>query len=486
MAISNTCVYEMRTTGSMNNGGGYVTGGGGQDYSQQDSPQESYTTLACLNTATTLTCSGADTFNANIVGNIIKITGGTNFTVGWYQVMARASSTSITIDRTAAAAGLNATVGTGNMGGAVGIPTDAFYEQLLSGQWVWVKSGTYVWTETVDTTIPGTASDPITFEGYNTSRDDEPTGDNRPYWNMGTKYLRVGYYWTFKSIRMITDTSTNQTLEVGQGSYVVNCYIENTTTSTTRRALYLVGTEAGVMDSEIVCKNATAVEVSRTGVIEFCWIHDSLKAIVLNNIGVGMNFNIIDTCTTGVILGTRQGCQFTNNVFYNCTTGITGTSSYSDIFVNNIFCYNTTGISWTTNTLTIYSDYNNWYGNGTDAVNYTKGDNETAVDPEFEGMVIGTDLACSNSTTVTAASNPFSASMVGEYLTITDTGDGGNFNVGNYLISTFNSAGSIVLSTKPVDNGTNDTGGNYMICDDFSLKSTSNCIGAGFGIRLGV
>jgi hypothetical protein len=125
--------YEVRTTGSDANGGGFVcsthtwtlgitcASGVGTDWSQQAAPQYALTGLTTSAASATVLTSLA---SADMANNIIQITGGTNFiqagpasTTSFYQITSVSPGTSITLDR-AATTGIGA-AGTGNIGGAL-------------------------------------------------------------------------------------------------------------------------------------------------------------------------------------------------------------------------------------------------------------------------------------------------------------------------------------------------------------------------------
>lgn len=120
MAISANTVVEIRTGGADTNGGGFVTGSGGTDYSQQNSKNTTGSDISTSDAvgagSTTITSLTAN-FSTGIVGNIIYLQGGTgSLAASWYQVISRSSATSIVVDRSVA-------VGTGitmNIGGALG------------------------------------------------------------------------------------------------------------------------------------------------------------------------------------------------------------------------------------------------------------------------------------------------------------------------------------------------------------------------------
>ena len=183
MALSANTVWEVRTAGADTNGGGFVTGASGTDFSQQNSANSggnnSSTTDAVAVGTTTITSATAS-FTAAIVGNIIYLAGGTgSLAAGWYQVTTFTNVTTIVVDRTVAA-------GTGitmNIGGAFGSPGGAGKVMAASGvagMKVYIKSGTYTLANTtvntssgpVQFTVNATSAAPIVWEGYNATRGD--------------------------------------------------------------------------------------------------------------------------------------------------------------------------------------------------------------------------------------------------------------------------------------------------------------------------
>lgn len=134
MAIASTQVLEVRSaTGSDTNGGGFNSAAAGTDWSQQTSPQYSVTDGVTAGT-TTITSATAN-FGADVVGNLVYVSGGTgSVTAGWYEITARGSATSITVDRST---GL--TTGTGvtlHIGGALATLEKAFAVHV-AGNTIW-------------------------------------------------------------------------------------------------------------------------------------------------------------------------------------------------------------------------------------------------------------------------------------------------------------------------------------------------------------
>lgn len=167
MAIAAGCVWEVRTTGSDANGGGFIAGASGTDYSQQDAAQLD---IADMASATTTTVSSALTpFTSAHVGNILNITGGGAYTTGRYQVVSVAAGVA-TLDR--ACTGIVDTGGTGKLGGAVKSPAIAA-ANVTAGNTVYVKSGTYSCSSSSNVADgrPAPAAK-ARWIGYNSSRGD--------------------------------------------------------------------------------------------------------------------------------------------------------------------------------------------------------------------------------------------------------------------------------------------------------------------------
>jgi hypothetical protein len=182
MALSAATVWEVRPAGSGasdNNGGGFVTGATGTDYSQQDAAAYSGTNLAIDATTNTKVTSATHNFGAADVGNLLQITAGSGFTAGFYQIVSVAGNAA-TLDRSAGT--LGSTGGTFAVGGALASPGKAAGAKV-AGNNVWIKAGTYSITSASTNVAGGCVSDSggsgVTavsrWEGYQTTRGDKGT-----------------------------------------------------------------------------------------------------------------------------------------------------------------------------------------------------------------------------------------------------------------------------------------------------------------------
>jgi len=174
MALSANTVWELRTAGDVANGGGFVTGASGTDFSQQDAAQYALTGVTSAGAGNViLTASAA----ADMVGNIINVISGTNFTVGFFQITSVSVGVSITCSTnrsgTAISTGVGAT-GVMNIGGALPDPALLAVELTVSGMSVYQKAGTYTITS-ASTNVAGgcvTFASRVRWEGYQTTRGD--------------------------------------------------------------------------------------------------------------------------------------------------------------------------------------------------------------------------------------------------------------------------------------------------------------------------
>lgn len=181
MSLPAGTVFEVRQAGSDTNGGGFVTGASGTDFSQQNAAQIAVTD-AVTNGTTTVTSATAG-FGAVHVGNLVYLAGGTGSVAAqWYQVVSVTSATAIVVDRST---GLTAGTGVSlNLGGALGTPgvlTNAMANGT-AGIRAYVKYSATAYACTTATAGPaGPCNAPnlsSMIEGYDVARGDR-TG-NRP------------------------------------------------------------------------------------------------------------------------------------------------------------------------------------------------------------------------------------------------------------------------------------------------------------------
>jgi len=399
MALNTNTDWEIRTTGLQTNGGGFanLNPGISVDYSQQNSPQLSLSDIS-TNVAGTQLTSVTGGFTQDMEGNCIYLTGG-GATAGWYQIPngGYINTNNVTIDRSA---GASKTGVTGNVGGAfkIGGTLDSDFfasSQKVAGNVIYIKSGTYTLGESISIAVAGTTTTPICMIGYQSSRGDNPIGNNRPIINCGSSYsiASSGNYWQLHNLIFTGSASNVINHQAGGGGFVYyNCKITNTSGTSGRNAVLISAGTNIFISCEFSSTNGNGVNITAI-VNRFinCYLHDSNKAI---NDSVGNNqfiSCIIANCTTG---SSPAGFVISSNicifgcVIYNCTTGIVGGTTTTVTCVNNIIANCTTGASWTTEQKLNFWDFNCW-NNTTDVVNVTKGPNDVSADPKLKDPANG-------------------------------------------------------------------------------------------------
>jgi len=381
-ALTAGTVWEYQTTADANNGGGFYDRipGTSVDYSQQTAAQLSLTDLAMVTGGTTLT-SATGGFTAAMAGNIIYIASGTNFTAGFYEIIIRTDTNTVTIDRDATSGGLSGSSGVGKVGGALDLPVDADFEAFLTGDTVYIKAGTYTMTSSI-AVAAGTA--PIII-GYNTTRGDNPTDVTlaRPIINLQAKIWTQGAYTINK---FLVFTGSSSPVLGSNGGLISYCKITNTSIIAGRIGATTLRT---ILFCDLSSTLGTAINAAAACNFGYTWLHNS-------NIGFtsasNASFNncIISACTTsGVVMGGTLSNSLINCIFYGAETpagtGLTlGSTMKANIICNNIFYGWTLGATQTTaEVVTNVWDYNDFYNNTTDRTNVTAGVNDMAINPGF-------------------------------------------------------------------------------------------------------
>lgn len=234
MALIIDTEWNVRTDGLDTNGGAFVSGAAGTDYSLQAAKNtvgSNISTTDAVGAGSTTITSATAAFTSAITGNIIYLQGGSgSLAAGWYQAT-YVSATSITVDRSVAS-------GTGitlNIGGALITPSPAFgaiYSTTSTQFKVHVKAGTYTATAGY-TTMLSTAT-PILI-GYQATHND---GGTRPLFTTSTSSLNMftgpaaGRQITYQNINFSDTSATRGVLhsQTGSGVYhdvkFVDCRID--------------------------------------------------------------------------------------------------------------------------------------------------------------------------------------------------------------------------------------------------------------------
>ena len=166
-AINATVQWDVRTTGSNSNGGGFdpqVTSPG-TDQSQGNSGT-SYTDIV-IGSTTTQATSILHPFSSttNGPGNLVNITGGSGCTTGWFEELSQSGGTA-TFDRSLGSA---ASVCTAVLGGSLATVQQA-NTNAVNSNIVWLQAGTFTLTAGLNINVSE-----LSWIGYTTTHGDAST-----------------------------------------------------------------------------------------------------------------------------------------------------------------------------------------------------------------------------------------------------------------------------------------------------------------------
>lgn len=324
-AISSTTAWDVRTTGSDSNGGGFQTGASGIDYSQQNSAQCTYTDLVIGATNTQLTSVGCP-FDSTSPGNIVNVTGGSGFTAGRYQVVSVAIAVA-TMDRAVGTA--SSTSGTGTLGGSL-LTIATALTPAVDGNLVYIQSGTYTQTSTL---VSKTAIGIIGFASTHSDNGTPPlittATNSTDLWHVST-VSEAGYTISFQNLKMSNTAGT--------------------------RAL-------GITYANSPARTVTGTNLVLSGFTHAIYI--PATAVLLSNVEIAASTSsgyFSDNGSFGALV--CQGCY----IHGNGAEGVSFTANLAApwIFVNSIIASNTTsGIGTTNNAAGTFSLFSTDIANNT-------------------------------------------------------------------------------------------------------------------------
>lgn len=473
-AIDAATVWEIRTTGDQENGGGFadLDPGTSVDYADANSPILTLTDGVTGAATITLT-SATGGFTSAMVGNVLRISAGTGATLGWFQIVTFNSTNSVDCDRNVDAGG--ATDIEFKVGGAFklgGLLDDDFFETTDDGMPTHIKAGTYTIGENVNQSQNGTNALPMQYIGYNASRGDSPIGDDRPLLAFATRQCGLGDNLLWKNLRFTTTHTSG--IQIGGNSRVVNC--------TARATDATIGDEAFNGNANgiwIGCSASSPIGTafsSSTATFINCYAHDSGTGFLISSTHGRAIGCVADSCNSGFSLGGNYG-SVTNSTARGCGTGIKNAQGTVNRATNNILADNFLGLHATSTQLLNYYNYNIYSNNTSDTENVTKGSNSITGDALLDGGVVtGTDGVTDGAgTAFTAASSPFSGVTTDDTVQIVEIGTGAT--LGNYTIAVVVGDGELTLSRSA---GATQTGIDYRIVKgtDFTPGTGSPAIDA--------
>lgn len=399
------------------NGGFFVTGASGTDYSKQNGAEYALTSITSPGPGNTINYAYA---SADMVGNGIFVVSGTNYTLNsWFEITSVIVNTSITCSTNSAGASICITgVGSNgvmNIGGANLLNStlvDDMFEASTAGNIYYIKSGTYTVGEAISLTRDGSTTAPLKIIGYTATYGDACDFSSRPVLNFGAFYLLVGVYWIVRNINA-TGTST---YVLGMSGYnkFANCKVVNKSTTANRSAI-LTSSNFFIQNCEACSYYGHGIYIADSGDLTGNYIHSSVNGVYYSasTATVTLSHNLIVDCVNGIHAAAITGSVFvvqSNTICspMNAATSaigayglyIVGTLATMVVASGNIFADLTTGISTASNAKNSFGGYNNFYGNTTDVVTWVKESTDTAIDPSFQGVSV-----VSGATATTAASN---------------------------------------------------------------------------------
>lgn len=497
-AFTATTVWEIRSTATAANanGGGFDSALGGSDLTLNDNPSYTGSNLAST-VGTTNPCvvtSASHNFVTADQGNTIHITAGTNWTQGWYQIVSTAANAA-TLDR---ACGTAASISSGTfaVGGAISLGSatanqndDSFFENGVAGNKFWIKNGTYTLGATVSLAATGSTTKPIVIEGYNSSRGDKPTGSTRPIIGTGTAAWVSAANWEYYNLQW-TGTGTN-VISLSASNKIGYCKLTNSSTTASRGAIGVIagGTNTFIFMNEAISYRGRALNAATSNDGSTVWgnyFHDSDVGIMTSSTTTEITYinNIIAGCVTAAIqvTGTRTGgLTISGNTIYGAenklgigislATGTTNTWTF-----NNILYGLASGVTHADAQTVSYDNFNNYFNNTSDVTNWTKGTNDTAVNPGFGSITQYTGATATTSGSVlTQAGATFPTFVPGVDFLYLASGTG--ITAGVYGI-TSNTGTTITLDIAPGTSATADKVFSVTTGHNFAVSYTLNGVGA--------
>lgn len=327
----------MQTGGNSANGGGYKAGAGGTDRSQSTSPHVTFdgATITATSDAagTVLTISGY-TVLAGDVGNVLQISGGTNYTTGFYEITSvNTGANTWTLDRDSTS-GDPASALTGRMGGCLAAASTVSGAVAVAGNTIWIKAGTYTLTSTWTfgpTSKGDTTGGRIKVYGYNSTHGDFA---GRPTITSATNSVALftlndADFYTFRHIQFTHTAGTRGVAILGSTSIstpvnIVDCIFDGCLSITSGSLL------SGLTVVACEAKNCTSTTVvfSAGGALrlEGCYIHDNEGDAVRTTNGTTTLVQVLDT----ILYNNQIGINDTNAGANNCTVQVINSTIHSN------------------------------------------------------------------------------------------------------------------------------------------------------------
>lgn len=401
----------------------------GTDRSKGANYHKNNTDLASTNGTTNpcIVTSAGSPFVADDAGNGIIITAGTNWTVQRALIVSVDGSGNATLDR---ACGSAATLSGGTWGlgracslnnSTAGISDDALFEMCVAGNIFNVKTGSYT-LQAVAISAAGGTQNPCQLRGFTSVPGDTVARTALPVFDLGANNWSFGQSWKVTNMSF-TSTGGNGVIGSNNG-IIVNSKFTNTSTTANRNAV-IPGSDSVFIGNEAISYRGNAINTSTNGsVIKNNYIHDSNIGITVGTAAVAVVIQgnlIINNVTSAInVTNTVVGGLgiFENTLFGTLAQRGTGlavaTGGRNIRLMNNSISGFTTGVNHADSQSIGFDDYNNYYNNGTDVTNWTKGANDRALNPSFGnvGEVTGSGATSASSTLTDGSKNFTTAGVV--------------------------------------------------------------------------
>ena len=403
MALHADTIWEVRTAGDNQNGGGFHNRvpGTSVDYTFQNAPQLDLTDLACAGAGVTTITSAVGGFTAAMVGNLIKFHAGANFLTEFFEIVTVNSANSVTLDRTPAT-GVGAN-GHGKVGGGQA-NVDLIDVVVVPGNIIYIQNGIYAAHPALTFTNPYTRALPLVIWGYNGVRNTIPSGTNRPTIQMGANQITVFNFIQIRNIQFegtadgIIQSATPGVTCPTVGFNNVKFTNLKSTAGDASCVKMLQNFSFACLYTFIDCEfmgtpgansmgiNNNSDQYAKPVFVLNCYFHDLSYGIIshpASNCGIEAIFSIFAKIWVNGITGNATVCSRIINCTFD-TVGVHGCSNlgYGSVFINNSFsnCV-TSGI----NSAGMLVMNNNFFGCGTPWIGGTLNpvDNNTFIAPQF-------------------------------------------------------------------------------------------------------
>lgn len=332
MALTSTIVWRVFSGGANNNGGGWDTTGTGTDWSQQSSAKYALTGIASVGAGNVILSSLA---SSDMVGNVLNVISGTNYTLGFFLITAVSVGVSITCATNGASASISTGVGVSgviNIGGALATVGSLGSATLgaVAGNVIGVQQGSgFTLTATDTFAASGTSTLPIKIIGYKTTIGDGyrgRTNDNGPLittnmpslaYNSTFQLNSTGTFLLFESLNISGNVNT-RLLQMAGNSRVVRCKVSNAGTSS---APIAIGTGGIISDCDAALTGAA------TG-------GAAVSLSVPGSVVQGSRITVASTSCTGVSAGVTNGAfTISNNTIFGAGSIGVSLSVTSSLYV---------------------------------------------------------------------------------------------------------------------------------------------------------